>query len=245
LKYAPSERQTVMFSATVPSPIKAIMREYMRSPEYIEIGQENSTIDEIEQTYIRISGIEKRYAIVELFRRLIPKRAIIFCNTKRMVDMLLPIMNESGFHTLALHGDMAQPERKRVMGALKNHKAQYLIATDVAARGIDIEDVEYIFNFDMPADMEYYIHRIGRTGRAGKSGKAISFIGNQDELILLSDIMTATRSSITEHEMAESIEKYAEMMMRERPRGFSSPRDKNRPRNPRPNKSYPPRRKKQ
>ncbi|MDD3946887.1 MAG: DEAD/DEAH box helicase [Clostridia bacterium] len=220
LKQTSPKRQTLMFSATMPDPIKAIAKKHLKDPEYIEIGQPNSTIDEIEQTYIRVSGAEKKYALIELFRRLTPKCSIIFCNTKRMVDALLPIMTQSGYDTLALHGDMRQNERKRVMAALKAHQSLYLIATDVAARGIDIDDVEYIFNYDMPNDMENYIHRIGRTGRAGKSGKAITFIGNQDELVLLSEVQMATKSDIQEHEMAESIERYAVQRAREARRNY-------------------------
>lgn len=228
LDRTPSDRQTLMFSATMPAPIKAIARKYLKEPQNIEIGQPNSTIDEIEQTYIRVSGQEKKYALVELFRRLNPKCSIIFCNTKRMVDALLPIMNESGFDALALHGDMRQNERKRVMDAVKSHKSLYLIATDVAARGIDIEDVEYVFNYDFPNDTEYYIHRIGRTGRAGKSGKAISFIGNQDELVSLSEVQVATKSDIQEHSMAESIERYAgERVKERRAAGGTAPRPDN------------------
>lgn len=228
LRQTPSARQTVMFSATMPGPIKAISRDYMQDPIYVEIGAPNATIDEIEQTYFRFSGKEKKYAIVELFRRLQPKRALIFCNTKRMVDSLLPIMTESGFDTLALHGDMRQNERKRVMDALKSHKSPYLIATDVAARGIDIEDVEYVFNYDMPADIEYYIHRIGRTGRAGKSGKAITFIGNQDELVLLSEVQRATHSDIREHELTEVIEDYVAFKTKSDPVRAQRPEDNRR-----------------
>ncbi|MDD4316815.1 MAG: DEAD/DEAH box helicase, partial [Clostridia bacterium] len=172
LKATPKSRQTVMFSATMPTAIKAITREYMIEPQYVEIGELNSTIDKIDQSYIRVSRTGKKAALIELFEKLSPERSIVFCNTKRMVDDIKGLLSGKGIDCLALHGDMRQSERKRVMESIKSHKVSTLVATDVAARGIDIEDVAYIFNFDLPNDVEYYIHRIGRTARAGKSGKA-------------------------------------------------------------------------
>lgn len=216
LKQTKKTRQTVMFSATMPPAIKAITKEYMREPVYVEIGAQNATINEIEQTYLMFYGLEKRFAIVELMKRLQPRCSIVFCNTKRMVDVLYDILTESGFDCVALHGDMRQPERKRVMTAIKEHRSACLVATDVAARGIDIEDVDYIFNFDFPLDMEYYIHRIGRTGRAGKSGKAISLIGGQDDIILLSAIQTATKADIKMHELSDELEVYVAERMKDK-----------------------------
>lgn len=229
LKKTPAERQTVMFSATMPGEIRRLTRVYMKSPLDIEIGAANATIDEIEQTYIRVSGQEKKFALVEMFKRLSPRCAIVFCRTKRMVDVIAPILNESGCEALPLHGDMRQNERKRVMAAIKEHRTPCLVATDVAARGIDIEDVDYIFNYDFPDNIEYYIHRIGRTGRAGKSGKAVSFIGNIDELVLLNDVAHATKSKITENEHAESVEEYSAEMVRLRQKIAGDVRSDKRP----------------
>lgn len=205
LKDAPSIRQTVMFSATMPQAIKTITREYMVEPQYIEIGDSNSTLEEIDQSYVRISKNGKKDAIVELFRRLSPERTIVFCNTKRMVDEIRKLLSDKGFEALALHGDMRQGERKRVMNDIKMHKVSTLIATDVAARGIDIDDVEYIINFDVPNDVEYYIHRIGRTARAGKSGKAITLVNTREQLDMIEQFKKLTKSNIKEHLMSETL----------------------------------------
>lgn len=213
LKDAPSIRQTVMFSATMPAAIKAITKEFMVDPQYIEIGHSNSTLKEIEQSYFRISRTGKKEAIVELFRRLSPERAIVFCNTKRMVDEIKKLLTTKGFDSLALHGDMRQGERKRVMNNIKMHKVSILVATDVAARGIDIEDVEYIINFDVPNDVEYYIHRIGRTGRAGKSGKAITLINTREQLQMMDEFKKTTQSTIKEHLMSETLTTFYDIKM--------------------------------
>ncbi len=203
LKFTPKQRQTVMFSATMPTAIKAITREYMINPQYIEIGKLNSTLTEIEQSYIKVPRNGKKTALLELFQTLNPQRTIIFCNTKRMVDDIKKLLNTKNINALALHGDMRQSERKKVMEAIKTHKVSTLVATDVAARGIDINDVEYIINFDIPNDVEYYIHRIGRTARAGKSGKAISLINTKEQLSMLEKYRDITKSVIVENSLSE------------------------------------------
>lgn len=212
LKRVPKERQTVMFSATMPPAIKAITRTYMKDPKYIEIGELNSTIDEIEQTFIRTSPNGKRQALIELFEKIKPEKSIVFCNTKIETDQIMNMLNKNGFKTLALHGDMKQSERKRVMDDVKANKTATLIATDVAARGLDIDDLDYIFNYDLPNDVEYYIHRIGRTGRAGKSGKAITIINSGDELIMLNDYKKATQSEINENELSETLTTFMDIV---------------------------------
>ena len=211
LKHVPTVRQTVMFSATMPPAIKAITKEYMTSPEYIELGILNSTIEEISQSFVRVNRTGKKAALVELFNKLKPERAVIFCNTKRMVDEINDILNKAGIKALALHGDMRQSERRRVMDDIKSHRVSTLVATDVAARGIDIDDVEYIFNFDLPNDVEYYIHRIGRTGRAGKSGKAISLINTKEQLTQINEFKRITNSDIKEHTISSELDTFEEL----------------------------------
>ncbi len=211
LKATPGQRQTVMFSATMPPAIRAITKEYMKEPQYVELGDLNSTIDEIDQSYVRVSRNGKKTALVELFKKLMPERSIVFCNTKRMVDDIKNLLNGKGINCLALHGDMRQSERRRVMESIKSHKVATLVATDVAARGIDIEDVTYIFNYDLPNDVEYYIHRIGRTARAGKSGKAITLINTKEQLVQLEQFRIATKSLLTEHYLAENLSVFSDL----------------------------------
>lgn len=202
LKKLPKQRQTVMFSATFPPAIKAITKNYMQSPVYIEIGDALNTIDKIEQSYIKTKRNDKKKALVNLFQKLNPERAVVFCNTKRMADEINLYLNSNDIISLALHGDMRQSERRRVMQDIKTHKVSTLVATDVAARGIDISDVEYVINYDLPNDIEYYIHRIGRTGRAGKSGKAITLINTNEQLVMLNRIKNSTKSKLIEHELS-------------------------------------------
>lgn len=208
LKGIPAKHQTVMFSATMPPAIKAITKEYMVEPEYVELGALNSTLDEINQTYVKVARNGKKTALIEIFRKTSPNRAIVFCNTKRMVDEINKLLNVSGFKALALHGDMRQGERKRVMTSIKKHEVSILVATDVAARGIDINDVDYVFNFDIPNDVEYYIHRIGRTARAGKSGKAITIVNTKEQLRLINDFKVKTSSKITEDSLSATLDDY-------------------------------------
>lgn len=211
LKRVPTERQTVMFSATMPRAIKNITTLYMRDPKYIEIGELNSTLEEIEQTYVRTTPYGKRQALLELFAKLAPERSIVFCNTKIETDQIMNLLNDNGYKSVALHGDMKQNERNRVMASIKAHKIPTLIATDVASRGIDIDDLDYIFNYDLPNDVEQYIHRIGRTGRAGKSGKAITIINSKDEFLLLKDYITATKADINEHSLSETLSTFKDI----------------------------------
>ena len=176
LKDAPKERQTVFFSATMPKPIRDLIEKYSRDPQNVKIEQKAMTVPTVEQTYFEV---DRRYKM-ELLTRLIDihdlKLGIIFCNTKRMVDDLVEHLEAAGYQADRLHGDMTQNMRDRVMNKFRKSGLEFLVATDVAARGIDVDDVEVVFNYDLPYDPEDYVHRIGRTGRAGKSGKAISLV---------------------------------------------------------------------
>ncbi len=176
LKDAPKERQTVFFSATMPKPIRDLIEKYSREPQNVKIEQKAMTVPTVEQVYYEV---DRRYKM-ELLTRLIDiydlKLGIIFCNTKRMVDDLVEHLEAAGYQADRLHGDMTQNMRDRVMNKFRKSGLEFLVATDVAARGIDVDDVEVVFNYDLPYDPEDYVHRIGRTGRAGRSGKAISLV---------------------------------------------------------------------
>jgi ATP-dependent RNA helicase DeaD len=199
LESVSKERQTIMFSATMSSEIKAITKNYMNEPEYIEIGDSYSTIENIEQSYIKTPQDGKIDALLEIYKTLDIKSSLMFCNTKAQTVKLMDLLNNEGYSSLALNGDMRQSQRKKVMDKFKAHGVVTLIATDVAARGIDVKDLEYIINYDLPRDVEYYIHRIGRTGRAGKCGKAISLAKSRDDMILINRYRKVTKSEIVEN----------------------------------------------
>lgn len=176
LQAVPAERQTVFFSATMPKPIRDLIEKYSREPQTVKIEQKAMTVPTVEQVYYEVDRRHK----LELLTRLIDlydlKLGIVFCNTKRMVDDLVDYLEAAGYQADRLHGDMTQNMRDRVMNKFRQSGLEFLVATDVAARGIDVDDVEVVFNYDLPYDPEDYVHRIGRTGRAGKSGRAISLV---------------------------------------------------------------------
>ena len=180
LQAAPKERQTVFFSATMPRPIRDLIEKYSRNPENVKIEQKAMTVPTVEQVYYEV---DRRFKI-ELLTRLIDihdiKLGIIFCNTKRMVDDLVDHLEAQGYMADRLHGDMTQAMRDRVMNKFRKSGLEFLVATDIAARGIDVDDVQVVFNYDLPYDGEDYVHRIGRTGRAGREGRAISFVSGRE-----------------------------------------------------------------
>jgi ATP-dependent RNA helicase DeaD len=180
LQATPRERQTVFFSATIPRPIQQLIEKYGRDPQNVRIEQKALTVPTVEQVYYEV---DRRFKI-DLLTRLIDlhdlKLGIIFCNTKRMVDDLVDHLNAQGYSADRLHGDMSQNMRDRVMNKFRRSGLEFLVATDVAARGIDVDDVEVVFNYDLPYDGEDYVHRIGRTGRKGKEGRAISFASGRE-----------------------------------------------------------------
>ena len=192
LKGVPKERQTVFFSATMPRAIQELIQRYSRDPQTIRIEQKAMTVPTVEQTYYEV---DRRFK-VELLTRLIDlhdlRLGIIFCNTKRMVDDLVEHLNAQGYSADRLHGDMTQPMRDRVMNKFRKSGLEFLVATDVAARGIDVDNVQVVFNYDLPYDGQDYLHRVGRTGRAGRSGMAISFASGR-EIFQISQIERFTR----------------------------------------------------
>jgi ATP-dependent RNA helicase DeaD len=180
LEQTPDQRQTVFFSATMPRPIQDLIQRFARDPATVRIEPQNVTVPTVEQVYFEV---DRRFKM-ELLTRLIDlhdyKLGIIFCNTKRMVDDLVDHLEVQGYSADRLHGDMSQGMRDRVMNKFRKSGLDFLVATDVAARGIDVDDVQVVFNYDLPYDVQDYVHRIGRTGRAGRSGRAISFVAGRE-----------------------------------------------------------------
>lgn len=197
LSFVPAERQTILFSATMPSAIMEITGQYQQSPIIIEAGDKTErTIDTVEQCYFEVPMGAKMDALAILLHTHCPKLSIIFCNTKKMVDELTRYLGEHGFNASALHGDMKQEARTAVMNSFKTGRTPILIATDVAARGIDVDNVDAVYNFDIPQDYEYYIHRIGRTGRAGKTGASYTLVSGRRQVFCIRDIERYTKAKI-------------------------------------------------
>ena len=192
----PDERQTVLFSATMSPEILAITEQYLREPAFIKAVQKELTVDKIEQYYYTIPHSLKIEALSRLMDVYQPRPAMIFCNTKKQVDELTSAMQQRGYVAEGLHGDMKQAARDHVMNTFRSGSVDILIATDVAARGIDVSGVGAVFNYDIPQDVEYYVHRIGRTGRAGQSGLAFTFVTGSREMGELRGIMHYTRADI-------------------------------------------------
>jgi len=184
LRMCPSGRQTALFSATMPPPIQRLAESYMYDPTTIRITPKTLTVDAIAQAYVEVGAKEKSARLVELLRIEEPEQAIIFCRTKIGASRLEKTLKDKGLDVKALHGDMSQGSRDGVMIAFKDHRVRLLVATDIAARGLDIEHVTHVINFDVPASSEVYVHRIGRTGRVGRTGRAITFVtpAQRDEI---------------------------------------------------------------
>lgn len=201
LSFVPEERQTVLFSATMPPPIMAITKEYQNDPVVIKVESKARTVDTIEQKYFEVPMGRKTDALKLLLIAYEPKLSMVFCNTKKMVDELTEALVSKGFKAAGLHGDMKQASRTQVLSAFKSGSINVLIATDVAARGIDVEGVDCVFNYDLPQDNEYYIHRIGRTGRAGKSGAAYTIISGRKQFYELKNIAYFIKADIARAEL--------------------------------------------
>jgi len=195
LEQVPPDRQTILFSATMPKAIVDLTAKYQNDPTFIKIAHKELTVPGVEQFYLETRESNK----LDLLTRLIDangiKLSLVFCNTKKRVDELASKLQALGYMVEALHGDMKQTQRDKVMTKFREGTIEILIATDVAARGIDVDNIEAVFNYDLPSDEEYYVHRIGRTGRAGKTGKAFSFLFGR-ELYKLKEIQRYTKSTI-------------------------------------------------
>lgn len=201
LGFVPEERQTVLFSATMPEQIMVITEQYQRDPVVVGVEQKSRTVDSVAQYYYDVPMGRKTDALQMLMLAYEPKLSMIFCNTKRMVDELTEQLVSKGFKAAGLHGDMKQQSRTQVLNAFKSGRLNILIATDVAARGIDVDDVDAVFNYDIPQDNEYYIHRIGRTGRAGRSGAAYTIASGRRQVSELMEIARYTKAHIERREL--------------------------------------------
>lgn len=197
--------QTALFSATMPQAILDITDQYQQDAELVRVTKKELTIPLVKQFYFVVKNIYKEEVISRLLATYGFKRSIIFCNTKRMVDELAENLKARGYQAEGLHGDMTQKQRDFVMGRFKSGNLEILIATDVAARGIDVDDLEAVFNYDVPQDIEYYVHRIGRTGRAGKEGMAFTFAYGRD-LYRIRDIERVCRTKMTEMKIPKAAE---------------------------------------
>jgi ATP-dependent RNA helicase DeaD len=184
LRMCPSGRQTALFSATMPPPVKRLAESYMYDPTTKSITPKTLTVDAIAQAYLEVPAKEKASRLVELLTTEAPEQAIIFCRTKIGCSKLERTLKDKGLDVKALHGDLSQGVRDGVMISFKNHRVRLLVATDIAARGLDIEHVTHVINYDVPASSEVYVHRIGRTGRVGRTGRAITLVtpAQRDEI---------------------------------------------------------------
>lgn len=196
----PQEHQMALFSATMPKPILDITHEYQKDAEYIRVTPEEITVTSIKQAYYRIARKDKMEALCRLLDYYQPSRSLIFCNTKKMVDEMAEILKDRDYQAEGLHGDLSQHQRDMVMNAFRNGRCAILIATDVAARGIDVSGVDAVFNYDVPEDIEYYVHRIGRTGRAGKKGRSFTLVCGR-EIYKIRDIERVCHTEIRERKL--------------------------------------------
>lgn len=191
----PPERQTVLFSATVPGPIKTLIKKFTQDPVWVKIEGTEMTAPEIDQVWYEVDRRSKLEVLCRLIDFEDVRYAIVFCATKMMVDELVEHLSARGYLADKLHGDMSQQMRERVMNRFRKRNLEFLVATDVAARGLDVKDIEVVFNYDLPNDGEDYVHRIGRTGRAGSKGKAVTLVAGR-EVYKLQNIIRFTKAKI-------------------------------------------------
>ncbi len=196
LNKTPETRQTILFSATMPKAIMEIVDNYQKDPTVVEVKTPAMTVDSVDQYFVNCKRGRKADTLLAVLEEKEIGVSIIFCNTKRMVDELTDTLQDLDVEARGLHGDMRQRERDRVMQDFRRGRAKVLIATDVAARGIDVSNVEAVINYDIPQQTEYYVHRIGRTGRAGRGGLSVTLLQGRRQKVALDDIMRHTKSEI-------------------------------------------------
>lgn len=194
------EHQTCLFSATMPKPILDITDKFQHDAKLIKVAASELTIPLVSQRYYKVKSQDKDAACIRLLQYYQPKLCLIFCNTKVKVDEVAEVLKQAGYQAEGLHGDMSQRQRDVAMGRFRNGSTNILIATDVAARGIDVDDVEAVINYDIPQDIEYYVHRIGRTGRAGRTGRSFT-LANHRELYKIREIERVCHTSIEERKL--------------------------------------------
>ncbi|MEM2943663.1 MAG: DEAD/DEAH box helicase [Methanomassiliicoccales archaeon] len=198
----PRNRHTSLFSATIPEGIMKLVAKHMNNPVTLKVSEDELTLPSTKQIYFNVGRKNKVWALCRVLDKEKPK-AIIFCQTKKMVDMLYNRLKSYGYPVEAIHGDLSQAKREKVIQDFRKGAVKILVATDVAARGLDIEDVNLVINYDIPESPEWYVHRIGRTGRAGKIGKAITFVSSHEQEIL-EDIEKFGKTRIEKGEVPET-----------------------------------------
>ena len=195
LKFTPKQRQTLLFSATFPKEIRNLATKYQNNPKNLKVTKKELTVSNVEQYYYEAREKQKLDTLTTLLNVYDLRKTLVFCNTKRRVDKLADDLKARGYAVSGIHGDLKQELRDKAMARFRNGKLDVLVATDVAARGIDIVDIEAVFNYDLPHDNESYVHRIGRTGRAGRTGYAFTFVAGK-EIYRLRDIEDYAKTEI-------------------------------------------------
>jgi ATP-dependent RNA helicase DeaD len=180
LRQVPDSRQTALFSATMPTPIRRMVSKHLRSPEWIRVGEESQTVSGVEQVYYEVAMRDRNAGLKELLSKAQEGQTIIFCRTQRAVERVAEFLGRSGYRVAGIHGRMSQSQRDRSMQGFRSGNTSLLVATNLAARGLDIPAVSRVINYDQPQNVEEYVHRIGRTGRMGRGGEAITFVGEWD-----------------------------------------------------------------
>ncbi len=200
LAQSPEDCQKVLFSATMPQPIRDLSKRFLREPEMLTIAHKMLTVPAIEQLYYEVRPYQKMDALCRVLDSEGFRKALVFCATKRNVDEITVHLQQRGYQADGLHGDLNQTQRDRVMGRFRSDGLEILVATDVAARGIDVDDVDAVINYDIPHDVEGYVHRIGRTGRAGRVGRAFTFVTVREQY-KIREITRYTKARITQGQL--------------------------------------------
>ncbi|MCC6178630.1 MAG: DEAD/DEAH box helicase [Chloroflexi bacterium] len=201
LSRTPRSRQTALFSATIPTVVKILARRHMRQPVHIRIKPEEQTVSTVEQVYYEVAERDKPEALRLVLSEQQPERAMVFCRTQAAVDRLLRILRRDGYEVEAVHGSMSQRQRERVVSDFRRGAVTLLVATNLAARGLDIPEVSHVINYDIPEESESYVHRVGRTARMGRNGMAITFVAEWDEKSL-TEIKKVTNGSLRHERLA-------------------------------------------
>ena len=201
LRRTPRSRQTALFSATMPTVVKILARRHMRDPRMIQVRPQERTVAEVDQFYYEVAERDKLEALVAVLEEQQPERAMVFCRTQVAVDRLTRMLQRRGVQVEAIHGSMGQGQRERVIADFRRGALTLLIATNLAARGLDIPEVSHVINYDIPEESESYIHRIGRTARAGREGVAITFVAEWDEKPLR-DIKKAVNGALRQERLS-------------------------------------------
>ncbi|UCS92890.1 DEAD/DEAH box helicase [Echinicola marina] len=228
LSQMPEDRQTIFFSATMAKPIMDLTKKFQTNPEIVKILKKELTVENISQVYYEVKPNLKMELITRLINIHQFNLGVVFCNTKRVTDEVTEGLIANGIMAEALHGDLSQAQRDKVMNKFRKGHCSVLVATDVAARGIDVDNVEVVFNYDLPLDEEYYVHRIGRTGRAGRSGMAISFITGRKDIFRLKDLERYIKTSLTKMtppSVSEMIDQKKDQLVKEVSEAISKEED--------------------